>query len=122
MQASPIAAEIMQEIRQGLSDTTLSDATLAKLSQSAGLQSDLRKAHEHAPVLGRCGGSIRGKCCNLFAPLLKPVIEQLDLYHNAIIRTLEHIAGTQSDTHARLENLELRLQELEAREPPAGIP
>lgn len=108
----------MEEVRQGLSDTTLSDSARANLAQHAGLQANLRQAHEHASVMGRCGGSLSGKCCKLFAPLAKPVIEQLNRFHNATIRVLEQMAGTQSEMQTKMQELEDRLRELESKESP----
>ncbi len=118
MQEHPTAADIMEEVRQGLNGISLSDASRAHLEQHAGVQNHLRQTHEYSAVLGRCGGSLRGKGCKLLAPIIKPVIEQLDLFHHAVIRTLEQVAGIQSDTRAKMENIEARLQALESKEPP----
>ncbi len=118
MKENPTAADIMEEVRQGLADTSLSDATQANLAQNTSLQSHLRQAHEHAPVLGRSGGSLRGKCCRLLAPLAKPVIEQLDLFHHTVLRVIELVAGTQAEAKSKLQNLEERLQKLESKEQP----
>ncbi len=117
MNEHPTAADIMAEVRQGLSDTALSETTRENLENNTSLQVNLRQTHEHASVLGRCKGSLRGKCCSAFAPLAKPIIEQLDRFHNATVRVLEQIAGTQKHTQSRLHALELRLQELESKEP-----
>ena len=116
MNENPTAAEIMEEVRQGLSDTSLSDATKAQREQQAGLQSNLRQAHAHASVMGRCGGSLRGTCCKLLAPIARPIIEQLDILHTAVIRSLEQLSGTQSDTRTRLADLEKRIATLESKE------
>ena len=117
MLENPSATEIMEEVRQGLSDTTLSDATTGKIARSSDLPNAMRQAHAHAPVLGRCDGSLRGKCCKMLAPMMKPITEQLNLFHNAVLKALEHFTGTQPETDARIRDLEARLQKLESQEP-----
>lgn len=110
---------IMHEIRSGLEDTTLSAATAGIAAASLSLQSDLRKSAETAGVLGRCGGSIRGRLCLLLAPLARPVIEQLDLFHAATVSTLSKLAGLADDHVAAIQktvDLERRVQALEAKE------
>lgn len=114
----PSVADIMHEVRQGLSDNELSEETRTKAEQAAGIQASLRQAHEHAPILGRCGGSMSGRLCKCLSPLAKPVIEQINLFHRATLRILEQLAATsasQATDHAKIEALEQRLRELEER-------
>ena len=123
MQDNPTVEDIMAEIRQGLSDTDLSPATQRHLASLGGLQDSLRQAYTTASLLGRCGGSLRGRLCKLLAPLARPVIEQIDLFHAAIVRSLETIASQSSgnaDTKERLAALEQRLAHIESQAHPKG--
>ena len=116
MPENPTAADIMAEVRQGLADTTLSDATRAQAERLGGQQTSLRQAHEYAPVLGRCGGSFSGRVCRWLRPLAKPVIEQIDLFHQTVIRMLQQLvadSATNAETRTRLQDLEQRLQQIE---------
>lgn len=114
----PSVETIMNEIRSGLDDTTLSDATMAAAESGRSIQADLRKASGTASPLGRCGGSLRGRLCRLLAVPAKPVVEQLDLFHAAVCGALgklvEHSAG-QARIGKKVEELEKRLQALEAQ-------
>ncbi len=112
----PAVEAIMEEIRRGLADTTLSNATAAAAAVGS-LTGDLRQASSTAGVLGRCGGSLRGRICRLLAPLALPVVEQLDLFHAAVVAALSRLAGQtaeQDAATARMEDLERRLSALEA--------
>jgi hypothetical protein len=123
MQDNPTVAEIMEEVRQGLADTAISDATQVQAHQLASIQDTLRQAHAHASVLGRCGGSLRGRVCRMAAPLARPIIEQIDLFHAAIVRCLETTASQSaetSETKKRLAALEHRLAQIESQEQPQG--
>jgi hypothetical protein len=114
----PAVDAIMNEIRRGLEDTSLSDATAAAIAANCSLQADIRKAAATAGVLGRCGGSLRGRVCRLLAPLALPVIEQLDLFHAAAVSVLSSFAGLSNDhaaTAIRVGEIERRLQTLEAK-------
>lgn len=94
----------MQEVRQGLSDLDMPASrqiTLAISDSSFGL----RKAHTYASVMGRCGGSLRGKLCKLSAPLARPVIEQLDLFHSSILQTLEQMQQHISDLERQIQDM-----------------
>jgi len=116
MKEKTSVADIMDEIRQGLSDTSLSEATRAESEQLASLQGSLRQAHAHAPVLGRCGGSLRGRLCKCLSPLVKPIIDQIDLFHGTLIRLLEKLvadAPANAENRARLQDLEKRMQQIE---------
>lgn len=114
----PSVETIMNEIRSGLDDTTLSDATLAAAESGRSIQSELCKAAGAASLLGRCGGSLRGRLCRLLAVPAKPVVEQLDLFHAAVCAALgklaEHSAG-QTRIGQRVDEIERRLQALEAQ-------
>lgn len=120
----PAIDAIMKEIRSGLEDTTLSDATAAAAASNFSMQADIRKATATAGVLGRCGGSLRGRLCRLIAPLALPVIEQLNLFHTATVSALSTLAGRteeQVSTASRVNDIERRLQALEAgAKPHAG--
>jgi len=115
----PSVETIMNEIRSGLDDTTLSDTTIAAAESGRTLQSELRKAAGAAALLGRCGGSLRGRLCRLLAAPARPVVEQLDLFHAAVCGALgkltEHSAG-QTRIGQKVEELEKRLQALEAQQ------
>lgn len=109
---------IMNEIRSGIEDTTLSEATMAAAASSGNLQAELRKAAETTHLLGRCGGSMRGRLCRLFAGPAKPVVEQLDLFHAAVCGALGKLAescSAQVKTERKVAELEKRLQALEGR-------
>ena len=110
---------IMHEIRSGLEDTVLSEATASAAADSS-LQSDLRQVAESATVLGRCGGSLRGRLCRLLAKPARPVVEQLDLFHSAVCATLGKLTEghkTQQVTDRKIAELEHRLQALETQQP-----
>lgn len=112
----PRVESIMREIRSGLDDISLSNTTRANLAGKQSLQAELRKLTETAPVLGRCGGSIRGKICKRLAYLALPVIEQLDLFHAAtrnVLSKLANIANESTDTARKLAELEARIKKLE---------
>ncbi len=109
--------QIMREIRSGLANTSLSETALAAIVGNASAQAELRKAADTASVLGRCGGSLRGKLCTRIAPLVRPVIEQLDLFHAAVMNTLNRLAGEaaiSAETTRKVSELETRLTRLEA--------
>ena len=112
----PSVDDIMREIRSGLADTALSEPTLAALDDSRSLPSELRRATESSRVMGRCGGSLRGRLCRLLLPLAWPVVEQLDRFHAAVVAALARLADhTAPGTDARLRDLETRIAELESR-------
>jgi len=114
----PSVETIMNEIRSGLDDTMLSDSTIAASESGRTLQSELRKAAGAAALLGRCGGSLRGRLCRLLAAPARPVVEQLDLFHAAVCGALgklaEHSTG-QTRIGQKVDALEKRLLELEAQ-------
>lgn len=108
---------IMREIRSGLEDTTLSETTARAAAADSSLQGELRKAAASTSLLGRCGGSLRGRVCRLLAKPARPVVEQIDLFHSAVCAALGKLAecrGAQQETEQKVVELEKRLQALEA--------
>jgi len=116
----PDVEAIIAELRQGLDDSAVHAPQTLRDAAHRQLRSSLRKASETADVLGRCGGSMRGKLCKLLAVLAWPVVEQLNLHHSAVVGALSHIRETNRD-NAPAEQppepwlaIEKRLQALEA--------
>ncbi len=116
MQAQRLSVEtIMEEIRSGLADTRISDDTAAAAAAGS-LSSDVRQAATASGVLGRCGGSLRGRLCLLLAPVARPVVEQLDLFHAAVVRSLSRLEAASTESSgmvSRMEAIERRLTALE---------
>ncbi len=118
---TPTIEILMQEVRSGLDDVTLSEATTAAAQAGASLQADLRQATESSSVFGRCGGSLRGRLCLRLAPLVLPVTEQFNRFHAAIVNGLTRLAGEHTASARRIADLEQRLSNLEKRfSPPDG--
>jgi len=115
---TPAIETLMQEVRSGLDDTTLSEATATTAQAGVSLQADLRQASESASVLGRCGGSLRGRLCLRLAPLVLPVIEQLNRFHSALLNGQTKLAGEHTATARHIADLEQRVSALEQRMPP----
>jgi len=116
----PSVETIMNEIRSGLENSLLSETAVAAAAAGSSLQSDLRNIAESASVLGRCGGSRRGRLCRLLASPARPVVEQLDRFHDAVCSALGNLAGRcgeQTETARKVADLERRLQVLEAHFP-----
>jgi hypothetical protein len=111
MNEQPGVCEIMEEIKRGLEDTSLSEATRALAEEVVLKKAALRQAHAYAPVLGRCGGSLSGRLCTWLKPLAKPVLEQIDLFHGAVLGLLEKLVTDNADA----AELKLKVQELEKR-------
>ena len=113
----PDVETIIKEIRQGMADTESSSPSDPEEARLRGLRGSLRKATETSDVLGRCGGSIRGKLCQALAPVLLPVVEQLNMHHAAVVAALNQLRGDQSQTPppsaSTIEALEARIRELE---------
>jgi hypothetical protein len=115
----PDVEAIVRKLRQGMDDTKplapLGPATAGRRE----LSSSLRKAAETSDVLGRCGGSIRGKLCKMLAFLVFPVIEQLNMHHGAVVSALNHVRDSRADAEEgsqteRVQRLEARIDRLEA--------
>jgi len=112
-------AALVNEIRSGLDDTTLSDATKAAADTATGsIQHDLQKLAQTASLLGRCGGSLRGRLCLLLSGIARPVVEQVDLFHAAVSSTLVKLAEQSREaagTARKVDALERRIKALESR-------
>ena len=112
-------AALVNEIRSGLDDTTLSDATKAAADTATGsIQHDLQKLAQTASLLGRCGGSLRGRLCLLLSRIARPVVEQVDLFHAAVSSTLVKLAEQSREatgTARKVDALERRIKALESR-------
>lgn len=105
----PDVNAIMAEVRQGMQDTDMPRPDDSEEADRRELRASRRRATDTANVLGRCGGSLRGKLCKLLAPLALPVVEQLNLHHAAVVTALKHIRRPGSD-----DAIEERLRKLEA--------
>ncbi len=84
----PDVNAIVQELRQGMSDTEILCSDNNKATARRQNQAAVRKTVETADVLGRCGGSVRGKLCLWLAKLAWPVVEQLNMHHQAVVDAL----------------------------------
>ncbi len=79
----PNVESIIHELRQGMDDITP-----VKYSGVGAI----RKANETSDVLGRCGGSLRGKLCLLLSRFIfLPVVEQLNAHHASIVSALRQL-------------------------------
>jgi len=114
-ESQPDIETIMQEIRDGLSQSSLSPETRSAAAELASIRTSLEKMSVTAPLLGRCEGSVRGRLCKAASPLALPVTEQIDLFHEATLQTLRLLAGA-------IENVETRLQRLEQAPPKGDTP
>jgi hypothetical protein len=114
-ETKPDVNAIMEEVRRGMQDNDVPRPDDAGEADRRELRASLRRATETASVLGRCGGSMRGKLCKLLAPLALPVLEQLNLHHAAVVAALKHIRrpGEGADSvEARLAKLEAEVEAL----------
>jgi hypothetical protein len=116
--AKPDVVAIVQELRRGMADAEPLQPTDPRTIASRGLNTSLRKATETGDVLGRCGGSLRGKLCSRLAFWALPVIEQLNIHHGAVIAALNHIRDAETERAAeeklrKVEPLEARIRKLE---------
>ncbi len=105
-ESQPDIETIMQEIRDGLSQSSLSPETRAAAAQLASIRTSLEKMSVTAPLLGRCEGSVRGRLCKALNPLALPVTEQINLFHDATLQALRLLAGAIEDVETRLQQLE----------------
>ncbi len=117
----PDVEAIVQELREGMQDSSVSHLENSEQADQRGLRMSLRRATETADILGRCGGSLRGKLCKLLARLALPVVEQLNLHHDAVVGALQHIpergdsSGTAEERLAKLEaDVEALKQEIQS--------
>lgn len=123
--ATPSVEDIMREIRKGLESQELTAESQASLDAYPSPYHDLKRATHAAPVMGRCGGSLRGKLCRWMAPLLHPVIEQLDLFHDAILAALKKTAAyflVLDTLRQQVEALEAKVEKLEKTIDPNTTP
>jgi hypothetical protein len=110
----PDVEAIIQELREGMADIESSHPSDPEAAVRRELRASLRKATETADVLGRCGGSLRGKLCKLLAFIVFPVVEQLNMHHVAVVAALPRFRDTRSqDAPGSNEALEARIQKLE---------
>ncbi len=103
----PDVEKIISELREGLNDPTPPLDAHPETGPRKKLKSSLRKASETADVLGRSGGSLRGKVCKILAYFGWPVVEQLNLHHKAVVNALNQLHTYQK------EELEKRIEVLE---------
>jgi len=112
----PNVEQIISSLRQGMDDTTPFDETLHTTNAQQKLKFHLRKAAESANTLGRCDGSLRGRLCKKLAYIALPVIEQLDIYHNAVINALKLINTSQTNIlEDRICKLEEEIEALKTK-------
>ncbi len=110
----PDVEAIIQELREGMADIEASHPSDPDAAVRRELRASLRKATETADVLGRCGGSLRGKLCKLLAFIVLPVVEQLNMHHAAVVTALTRFRDARpQDAPVSDETLEARIQKLE---------
>jgi uncharacterized small protein (DUF1192 family) len=104
---------IVAELRRGMDDTTpFADN---HPGQAGEISAALRKASASSDVLGRCGGSLRGKLCKLLAKFALPVVEQINTHNSAVTDALNQISNTQiQQLEERIATLEQELQKLKS--------
>ena len=105
--SKPDVEQIVAELREGMRDAAPPAEFHPETGPRKKLKSSLRKASETADVLGRSGGSLRGKVCKLLAWFGLPVVEQLNLHHKAVVDALNQLHAYQKD------ELERRIADLE---------
>jgi hypothetical protein len=114
----PNVESIIEELRQGMDDITPVTSSTSGASELRQLQGDLRKANESSDVLGRCGGSLRGRLCLQMARFVLPIVEQLNAHHAAVVAALTKLSEQQSpSSHSESTSdgsVESRLAQLEA--------
>lgn len=112
----PDVEKIVETLRQGMDNTTPLQDSHPEMGSQQKLNSSLRKATETADVLGRCGGSLRGKLCKQLARIALPVVEQINMHHSAVIDALANTHKIQKDDlEARISKLEEEVNELKTR-------
>ena len=109
-ETKPDVDAIMADLRRGMQDNDVPRPDDSEEANRRELRASLRKATETASVLGRCGGSLRGKLCKLLAPLALPVVEQLNLHNSAVVTALGQI----QESRKKIEAMEARIKDLEA--------
>lgn len=102
----PDVEAIIAELRCGLDDTTPFAENHPDAERQ--LKAVLRRANAAVDVLGRCGGSLRGRLCKLLARFALPVVEQQNAHNSAITTALNQISSDQ------LQQLKDRITALEA--------
>ncbi len=111
----PNIEEIIGNLRQGMDDTTPLQDSHPEMGNQQKLNSCLRKATETADILGRCGGSLRGKLCKQLARLALPVVEQINMHHSAVIDSLNTTHSIQKeDLENRISKLEIEINDLKS--------
>jgi hypothetical protein len=109
---------IIQELRSGMDDAAPLSASVSGASERRKLQGGLRKANASIDVLGRCGGSLRGRLCLQLARLALPVVEQLNAHHAAVVAVLSQLCDKEGQAPRTEEmadaSVESRLAKLEA--------
>ncbi len=109
----PDIEKIIGNLRQGMDDVTPLQNSHPEMGNQQKLNSSLRKATETADILGRCGGSLRGKLCKLLARIALPVVEQINMHHSAVIDALASTHKIQKeDLEARITKLEEEIKDL----------
>ena len=103
----PNVEEIIAELQRGMDNTALPLDSHPDSGPRKKMQSCLRKASETADVMGRTGGSLRGKLCRMLSWFAWPVIEQINLHNKAVLDTLNRLYAYQK------EELEPRIAALE---------
>ena len=103
----PNVEEIIAELQRGIADTTPPLDTHPDTGTRKKIQSCLRKASETVDVMGRTGGSLRGKLCRMLSWFAWPVIEQINLHNKAVLDPLNRLYAYQK------EELEPRIAALE---------
>jgi hypothetical protein len=121
----PNVDAIIQDLRSGMDDVTPLSASVSGASERRKLLGGVRKANASIDVLGRCGGSLRGRLCLQVARLALPVVEQLNAHHAAVVAVLTQLcdkepqapsAETVADdsVESRLAKLETEVASLKA--------
>lgn len=105
--SKPDVEEIINSLREGMENITPLQDSHPEMGSQQKLNSSLRKASETSDILGRCGGSLRGKFCKAIARLALPVVEQINLHHSAVLDALT------SSNEVQKENLKAHIQKLE---------
>lgn len=103
---APTPETIIAEIRQGLQDNTLSDATQSNSQSVMQTQQALRKLAASTDVLGRCQGSLRGRLCLKAAHLTLPIVEQINAFTTTTHQILTHMEDQVTSLTQRVEQLE----------------
>jgi len=112
----PDVKKIISMLRQGMEDITPLHNSHPEMGNQHKLNASLRNATETSEVLGRCGGSMRGKLCKLLARIGLPVVEQINMHNTAIIKSLNLINNAQQETlETRIVKLESEIENLKTK-------